>query len=434
MQGNNDFENRAWEQMHALLDKEMPQKKRRRFLLWWWFAGALILLAVIAMLFNKSNTNSDHQYIASEQKVETANHSKETATANSTTRNTRDSKGQEQYQEPIEKINSQEDEREVSAHQTTKIIASESHGSHSEKELPSKREIGYNTEIDVAQNPNLNRPNSDLSSIEYANENKNTSADINAKDEILNEDIAARDKLAEISYLNMPFALLAMNRLSLKSPSILPLRNRNAWRFSLFAQHKREFAQDANVWALGAGLEYQMNKWTWYSKVAYQDYSYNPASDELEVQLSTNTPDNSGKGDSNFSRLLQDAGFDIGDVLTEEKSIALQTGIKRNLFHRLAFSAGLGMEYVYYTRNIDAVIALPSVSLDPDPELLEIEEDNLNKLKGVQQYRWYLPLALSFDLNNNVYLELNADLYLSRTIKDFNTKTKYYGAGVGYRF
>ena len=49
------LEDRGWDDMSVILDRELPQKKRkRRFLLWSFLAGGLILFVAFLMHDSKS--------------------------------------------------------------------------------------------------------------------------------------------------------------------------------------------------------------------------------------------------------------------------------------------------------------------------------------------------------------------------------------------
>ncbi len=84
MQDNNthkdkNFTDRAWREMHALLDQEMPVKDKKRRFAFWWYAGGIAVAASLVGLwlinFPQENTAGLNENIAIEKTNENTSHS-----------------------------------------------------------------------------------------------------------------------------------------------------------------------------------------------------------------------------------------------------------------------------------------------------------------------------------------------------------------------
>lgn len=453
MQDKN-IENRGWEQMQQLLDKEMPQEERkRRPFVWLWWGAALLFAIIACFLFNQRpelepTIASNDSVILSKaiDPIAKQTYENKALTMDSSELQKSMSLGAVNHQSRDHNVSSEDNaiSEKVKAEPLTSMsntyefstsTSAEEYDTQSSFEVNATGADNYTYAQQQEEQEDANSIEKDAPVFKYGEEIS----------EIIETTEDAGEKIKEyrdhvdtymMSSIWMPSPQIEYLRASIKVPrsnaggliqynqrqKILPL--------GIYVSAKMSDHDLAYGFGTGITMDYVLSKrWLSSTALGYNYYRFDPAAESQDVDIDNTDLGNAPSGVGNS---FANAGLQTEDILTREHTVSAETLIKYRLFNKLYIGTGVGYERVLNSYNISATVNADDLVVAM-PEELEVKQDFFQSNGLISKNRFYTPLSLHYQWNKRLSTSIRAEWHHTNPVKTSETRLMYYSARIGYK-
>lgn len=450
MQDKN-IENRGWEQMQQLLDKEMPQEERKkRPFVWLWMGAALMFAIIACFLFNQRpelepniasndsvNLSKAIDPIAKqtyENEALTMDNSElqKSMSLREVNHQSRDHNVSSEDKAISGNVKAQPMTSKINTHEFSTSTSAKEYDTQSSSEVNATGADNYTYALQKDEKEDANSIEKKAPFFKYGEEISETTDD---PGEIINEFKDQTDAYI-VSSIWMPSPQIEYLRASFKVPrsnagdlmqynqrqKILPL--------GIYVSAKMSDHDLANGFGTGIILDYVLsNRWLSSTAIGYNYYRFDPAAESQDVDIDNTDLGNAPSGVGNS---FANAGLQTEDILTREHTVSAETLIKYRLFNKLYIGTGLGYERVLKSYNISATVNADDLVVAV-PEELEVKKDFFQSNGLISKNRFYTPLSLHYQWNKRLSTSIRAEWHHTNPVKTSETRLMYYSARIGYK-
>lgn len=429
---NISIEDRGWNEMRSILDKEMPQKKKRRIVPWFLLGLFLVLAISLIGIFMNIERIVDGQAIAQEKG--------ETLTIKEGRDNTNEAAIENTYQaksnpnqttsikvedSTTKSISSSYQTKENKLHEIQEVVPSssiaeiENKADFIKQQYKESPELSKNTisESDARVSQNNQKIQEDIKSDEIQNLNDGIEKSIQQdKSPIIELPLEKRELKPHLQPLNLLYPFLFNPEpisIEKKVKPFVNLDNEKAFSPYLFFAGNYQSSINGLGYGVGAGLNYQLNNFGLYLEAGY-------AKSNFDIGDVTETFSASGTTIEldNFPIIENTNGVSVEDYedLRFENFSNITSGIselKFNLGARKAITGKLNIDLgIAYSRLLKA--SNKTLSVELIEENLFIEKNTVNvsssELYETGAYSAYdiIPhIGIEYNLVSGVFIGLN---------------------------
>lgn len=451
------LEDRGWDDMSVILDRELPQKKRkRRFLLWSFLAGGLILFAAFLMHDSKSAVVSAQGEIAS-LAVEPSNESE-----------TKVSHGKTLIQRKALTIDDENSEVTTEVSQSVSSVNtipnsvkkySNNLNSNQYIEQRVKDDVQYNTSSTLTPNllpvQNTIDKKSNIKSIQNLIEEDKSITKILTKsldntESPRNEEQKHEEQRLTFSYAHLPIIDSGLNfgekhkldpgflNVVVENNAINPIRMGRASRSYLYAGGLLALNPNGHGYELGIGRKFVTRNINFFLEAGFSKINYRDEASSSNLILVDLVPDQNSTA-TDFSEVykpiiesaVEENQTSLYNLLSKVNSVQITAGIEKSLFQNLNVSAGLS-----YARLIG--IENQEVNYRSTTGLFQNELNNYNVSKSdiynsgdIRKNELSAKFGIGYKLSKRFNLSLNYSLGLTNLLSVNNLEMDNLGLEAG---